>query len=226
MKFEIVGDNLPVVICTLEHGETIVTEGGGMSWMDPGIKMETTGAGMKKMFGRMLSGESLFLNHYICQTNSATIAFASSFPGNIKAVEITPGNDLIVQKSSFLACEKSVDLDIAIQRKIGAGLFGGEGFIMNKLSGTGLAFIEIDGSCIEYDLAPGQQIVIDSGHLAMMENSCSFDIAQVPGLKNKLLGGEGLFNTIVTGPGKVWIQSMPVNKLAGTILNHMPMQNK
>lgn len=226
MEYQIVGDNLPVVICTLNQGETIVTEGGGMSWMDAGIKMETTGAGMKKMFGRLLSGESLFLNHYTCQTNQAKIAFASSFPGNIKAVTIRPGAEIIVQKSSFLACEKSVDLDIAIQRKIGAGLFGGEGFIMNKLSGNGLAFIEIDGSCIEYDLAPGQQIVIDSGHLAMMDNTCSFDIAQVPGLKNKLLGGEGLFNTIVTGPGKVWIQSMPVSKLAGAILNYMPMQSK
>lgn len=226
MQYNIIGDNLPVVICTLTQGETIVTEGGGMSWMDAGIKMETTGAGMKKMFGRLLSGESLFLNHYTCQTSQAKIAFASSFPGNIRALEIKPGSDIIVQKSSFLACEKSVDLDIAIQRKIGAGLFGGEGFIMNKLSGNGLAFVEIDGSCIEYDLAPGQQIIIDSGHLAMMENSCSFDIVQVPGLKNKLLGGEGLFNTIVTGPGKVWIQSMPVNKLAGAVLNYMPMQNK
>lgn len=225
MEYEIIGGNLPVVVCHLKKGEKLTTESGGMSWMDPGIKMETSGRGLGKMFGRMLSGESLFLNSYTCEQDQAKIAFASSFPGDIKAVEITPGHEVIVQKSSFLACEASVELDISIQRKFSSGLFSGEGFVMNKLSNHGIAFIEIDGACVEYTLAPGQQIILDSGHLAMMDASCSLEIKQVPGLKNKLLGGEGLFNTVVTGPGKVYIQSIPASKLASSLIRYLPLNS-
>lgn len=218
MKYTIKGEDLPVVICELEAGEQMITERGSMSWMSPNMQMTTSGGGsLGKAFSRMFSGESIFQNIYTAKGGRGMIAFASSFPGSIRPVEITPGNDLIVQKSGFLASTTGVDLSIFFQKKFGAGLFGGEGFIMQRLSGNGLAFIEIDGSAIEYDLAPGQQLIIDTGYLAAMSATCKIDIQSVPGIKNALFGGEGLFNTVITGPGHVILQSMPVSKVAGAI---------
>lgn len=150
------------------------------------------------------------------------IAFASSFPGRIIPFEIAPGRELIVQKSGFLASESGVDLSIFFQKKFGAGLFGGEGFIMQKLSGNGTAFLEFDGHIIEYDLQPGQQIVIDTGYLAAMEATCQIDIQSVPGVKNMLFGGEGIFNTLITGPGHIWLQTMPISNVAGEIARFIP----
>lgn len=216
MKYEIKGTPLPVVICYLDNGEQMITEKGAMSWMSPNMKMETLGGGVGKMFGRMLSGESMFINQYTAQ-GDGMIAFASSFPGTILAFDIAPGKEIIVQKSGFLAAQAGVQLSTHFQRKIGAGLFGGEGFIMQKLSGNGLAFAEIDGAVMEYQLEQGQQMILDTGYLAAMEPTCKMEIQQVAGLKNKLLGGEGFFNTSVTGPGKIWIQTMPINNVAGSI---------
>ena len=150
------------------------------------------------------------------------IAFASSFPGSIRAFQIGPGRELVVQKSGFLASEESVQLSIFFQKKLGSGLFGGEGFIMQKLSGSGIAFTEFDGHVVEYDLAPGQSIVVDTGYLAAMEATCSMDIQTVPGVKNMVFGGEGLFNTVITGPGKVTLQTMPVTGLADALLPFLP----
>ena len=218
MQYEIKGDTLPVVICKLEGGEQMITERGSMSWMSPNMKMETTSnGGVGKALGRMFSGEALFQNRYTAEGGPGMIAFASSFPGAIRAVEIAPGKELIVQKRSFLASEKTVELSVHFQKKIGSGFFGGEGFVMQRLSGQGLAFIEIDGHAVEYDLAPGQQIVVDTGYLAAMEGTCSMDIVTVPGVKNVLFGGEGLFNTVITGPGKVWLQTMPAYAVAGAL---------
>lgn len=218
MNYKIIGDNLPAVICTVESGETLITEKGAMSWMSPNMKMETSATGgIGKAFGRMFSGESMFQNRYTAQGGSGEIAFASSFPGSIRVFEIAPGKEIICQKSAFLASEASVELSVSFQRKLGSGLFGGEGFIMQRLSGHGTAFIEIDGSSYEYELASDQQIIVDTGYVAAMDASCSMDIQTVPGLKNKILGGEGLFNTIITGPGKVILQTMPINQVAGAI---------
>lgn len=214
MKYEIKGDSLPVVEVSLATGESVITEGGGMSWMSPNMKMETVSGGIGKAFGRMFSGESLFQNRYTAQGGDGMIAFASSFPGSILAVPITPTHPVICQKKAFLACTEGVELSVHFQKKLGAGFFGGEGFIMQKLTGNGTAFIEIDGAAITYELAAGQKLVLDTGHLAMMDESCQMSIETVKGLKNKLLGGEGFFNTVVTGPGKVVVQSMPVSKLA------------
>ena len=203
MKYRIVGEPLPAVICDVEPGETLITEGGAMSWMSPNMKMETTsGGGLGKMFGRMFSGDSLFLNRYTAQGGMGQIAFASSFPGSIRAIEIAPGKDIIVQKSSFLAAQEGVDLSVFFQKRFGSGLFGGEGFIMQKLSGHGTAFVEIDGYAVEYNLTATQSIIVDTGYLAMMDATCSMDIVTVPGVKNALFGGEGIFNTVVRGPGK------------------------
>lgn len=225
MRYSIEGEPLPVVICNLEQGEVMITESGAMSWMSPNMKMETTGGGIGKMFGRALSGESIFLNRYTAMNGNGMIAFASSFPGSIRAFDIVPGQDLIVQKSAFLAAVSSVDLSVFFQQRIGSGLFGGEGFIMQKLSGSGTAFLEFDGYIKEYELAPGQQIVVDTGYLAAMTGFCKIEVKTVPGVKNMLFGGEGIFNTVITGPGRVWLQSMPIAQMANTLRPYFPSNN-
>ena len=223
MRYEIKGDTLPVVVCYLENGERMITERGSMSWMSPNMKMETTSnGGIGKAFGRMFSGEALFQNRYTATGGNGMIAFTSSFPGQIVARQIAPGQELIVQKSGFLASEEGVDLSIFFQKKFGAGFFGGEGFIMQRLSGNGIAFLEFDGHVVEYELRPGQQIVVDTGYLAAMDSSCSIDIQTVPGLKNIMFGGEGVFNTVVTGPGRVFLQSMPISQMAGCLRPYLP----
>lgn len=220
MNYSIEGGTLPVLICNLEAGETMMTEAGAMSWMSPNMRMETTtNGGVGKMIGRMFSGEKLFMNRYTAEGGPGMIAMASSLPGCIKAFEITPGRELICQKSAFLSCTPGIELSVHFQKKLGAGFFGGEGFIMQKLSGQGLAFIEIDGFCKEYELGPGQQMIIDTGYLAAMEASCSMDVKTTGGVKNALFGGEGIFNTVVTGPGKIYIQSMPISNMANNFVS-------
>lgn len=222
MNYEVKGGNFPAVICQLDANESMITEGGAMSWMSPNMVMQTKGNGLGKMLGRMFSNERIFQNVYTAQGGAGEIAFASSFPGDITALEITPGNEYIIQKSAFLASTTGVDLSVYLQKKFSAGLFGGEGFIMQKLSGNGLAFIEIDGSAIRYQLQPGQQIIVDTGHVVMMSASCKMEIQSVKGVKNVLFGGEGLFNTVVTGPGEVVLQTMPTVKLAKALMPYMP----
>ncbi len=226
IRYEIEGGNLPVVICYPEAGQTLCTEGGAMSWMSPNMHMDTnTGGGLKKMFGRMFSGESLFLNEYTAMDGPGMIAFAASFPGSIIPYQVTPGNGVIVQKRGFLAMEKGLELSVYFQKSLGKGFFGGEGFIMQKITGNGLIFLEIDGYCKEYDLAAGQSIVVDTGYLAAMSESCTMDIETVKGAKNIFLGGEGLFHTRVTGPGKVYIQSMPVINTAERLTPYIKIKS-
>lgn len=226
MQYSIEGEPLPVVICNLDAGEKMITESGAMSWMSPNMKMETVGGGVGKMFGRMLSGESLFLNNYTAMGGPGMIAFASSFPGSIRAFEIAPGREIVCQKSAFLASTAGVELSTFFQKRIGSGFFGGEGFIMQRLSGQGVAFVEFDGYIKEYELGAGQSIVVDTGYLAAMDSTCSVDIQTVPGVKNMLFGGEGIFNTVVSGPGRVYVQSMPVSQVANTIWPYLPVSNK
>lgn len=224
MEYEIKGGSFPVVICRLRDGERMITEKGSMVWMSPNMEMETRGGGLGKMFSKAFSGESMFQNIYTAR-GDGMIAFGSSFPGKILPLEVSSGRELIMQKSSFLASEETVDLSIAFNKKLGAGFFGGEGFIMQKLSGRGMAFVEIDGDLVEYDLAPGQQIVVDTGNVAGYESSVTMDVRQVPGLKNKLMGGEGLFNTYLTGPGKVMLQTMPISSMAAALSGYIPKGN-
>lgn len=191
--------------------------------MSPNMLMETTtNGGIGKAFGRMFSGEKMFQNIYTAQGGSGMIAFASSFPGSIKAFEIAPGQEMIFQKSAFLAGEAGVQLSVFFNKKFSSGLFGGEGFIMQKISGLGIVFAEFDGHVVEYELQPGQQIVVDTGHLAAMTASCQIEIKSVPGVKNMLFGGEGLFNTVISGPGKVWLQTMPISNVAGILRPYLP----
>ncbi len=216
---------MPVVICDLSAGESMITEKGSMVWMSPNMEMQTSAGGIGKAFGRMFSGESMFQNIYTAQGGPGMIAFASSFPGAIRTVEITPDRPVIAQKSAFLAAEEGVELSVFFQKKLGAGFFGGEGFIMQKLSGHGMAFLEIDGSSVEYDLGPGQQMIVDTGNLAMIDATCSIDIKSIKGVKNALFGGEGLFNTVVTGPGHIVLQTMPISGFAGAISAVLPNKN-
>ena len=150
------------------------------------------------------------------------IAFASSFPGSVRAFQIAPGQEMILQKSAFLAGEMGIELSVFFNKKFSSGLFGGEGFIMQKVSGHRIVFTEFDGHVIEYELQPGQQIVVDTGHLAAMTATCSMEIKSVPGVKNMLFGGEGIFNTVITGPGRVWLQTMPISNVAGALRPYIP----
>lgn len=210
IRYDIEGGNLPVVICYPEAGQSLCTESGAMSWMSPNMKMDTnTGGGLKKAFGRIFTGESIFMNEYTAEGGRGMIAFASSFPGSIIPYEVTPGNGIIVQKRSFLAMEKGLNLSVYFQKRLGKGFFGGEGFIMQRITGNGLVFLEIDGYCKKYELRAGQSILVDTGYLAAMSESCTMDIQTVKGAKNIFLGGEGLFHTRITGPGMVYLQSMP-----------------
>ena len=223
MQYKVDGTPLPVVLCTMEAGETIITERGGMSWMTPNMKMETgTNGGIGKAFGRMFSGESMFINKYTCTQGQGLISFASSMPGSILPFNITPENTIIAQKTAFLAAQSTVELSIFFNKKVAGGFFGGEGFIMQKLSGNGMAFVEIDGHCIEYTLEAGQQMIVDTGHLAAMTSTVQLDVQMVKGLKNIVFGGEGMFNTVLTGPGKIWLQTMPVTNLAQLVLSYGP----
>lgn len=223
MQYRIEGETLPVVVCELEIGEKMITEGGSMAWMSPNMKMETTtNGGLGKALGRMFSGEKMFQNIYTATNGSGLIAFASSFPGSIKAFEISAGNEMIFQKRAFLAGESSVKLDIFFNKKVSGGLFGGEGFILQRVSGNGTVFAEFDGHVVEYELAAGQRIVANTGHLAAMSASCTMDVQTVSGAKNILFGGEGIFNTVICGPGKVWLQTMPVEKVANSLLPFLP----
>jgi len=226
MEYKVEGTPLPVVTCQLQAGETMITERGSMSWMSPNMQMETTsGGGLGKALGRMFAGDSLSLNRYTARGGPGLIAFASSFPGDIRAFQIGPGRDLIVQKRGFLAAESTVNLSVHFQKKLGAGFFGGEGFIMQRLSGNGIAFVEFDGHVVEYELRAGQAIVVDTGYLAAMESTCSMEIQTVSGVKNALFGGEGIFNTVITGPGRVYLQSMPIYAVAGAIRPYIPTGN-
>lgn len=225
MRYEITGGAFPVVVCHLESGEKMITESGSMVWMTPNMQMETTAGGLGKMFSRAFSGEALFQNIYTAK-GDGMITFGSSFPGKIMPLEIGPGREMILQKKSFLAAEAGVELSIHLNKKLGAGFFGGEGFIMQRISGRGIAFAEIDGELMEYDLAPGQQLVVDTGNVAGFEPTVSMEIQQVPGLKNMFFGGEGVFNTLLTGPGKVWLQTMPICNVAMAIRPFIPTGNK
>ncbi|MBR4207987.1 MAG: TIGR00266 family protein [Lachnospiraceae bacterium] len=222
MQYNITGGNLPVVIMQLEAGESVRCESGAMSWMDAGINMETnTGGGMGKLLGRMFTGESLMLNTYTA-TQPGEIAFASSFPGSIVAYQVQPGRPIMAQKGAYLASIGNVEMSVGFQKKIGGGFFGGEGFLMQKFEGDGIVFFEIDGSTVEYDLQPGQRKVIDTGYLAIMDASVTLDVEMVKGVKNMIFGGEGLFNTILTGPGHITLQTMPIPNTAATLYRYMP----
>lgn len=221
MKYEIEGDNLPVLKIQLDAGECVECEAGAMSWMDNEIEMQTKAGGLGKMFGRMLTKENAFTNTYVAKANGE-IVFSSKFPGSIIAINIAPGNGIVVQKGSFLASVGDISSEVFIQQKLGRGLFGGEGFLMRKFTGNGIVFLEIDGSAHEYEISAGDCKIVDTGYVAAMSESCRMEVKTVKGVANVLFGGEGLFNTVVYGPGKVTLQSMPIASTAMQLYQYMP----
>ena len=223
MKYEIQGGNFTVVICNLEANETMISEGGGMSWMSPNMEMKTTSnGGIGKVIGRMVTREKMFQNKYTALGGPGMIAFGSSLPGEIIALEISPDKEYVAQKASFLASTEDVQLSTFFQKKICSGVFSGEGFILSKITGNGMVFLEINGSVVEYDLKAGESIVCATGYMAAMDDTCSMDIVQVKGVKNVLFGGESLFNTKITGPGRVLIQTMPIMSVAEALIPYLP----
>lgn len=223
MNYEIVGTPFPVVTCELSAGESVNCQKGAMVWMSENMQMQTsTESGLGKLVTRALSGESIFHNTYTAEKTNGTIAFGSSRPGNILSFDISPSSTIIAQKGSFLASETSVSFETFFQKKLGAGIFGGEGFILQKFTGNGKLFLEIDGSVVDYTLNAGESMLIDTGYLAAMDSTCTISIEQVKGLGNAIFGGEGLFNTKVTGPGRIWLQTMPISQFAGSLIPYLP----
>ncbi|KZX10565.1 TIGR00266 family protein [Methanobrevibacter curvatus] len=223
MDYEIKGGNFPIVLCKLNKGEVMKNESGSMAVMTSGIEMSTsTGGGILKGLGRALAGDSIFLNFYTANEDNQEIGFSSSFAGEILTFDLTGGKDIIAQKSAFLASEEGVNVEMFFRKNLGAGIFGGEGFILQKFSGEGTVFLEIDGGIIEYDLEEGEKLIIDQGHLAAMEDTVDFDIQRVKGVKNIVFGGEGLFLGTLTGPGKVYLQTMPLSGFVKSIMPLLP----
>lgn len=226
MEYKIIGTTLQAVIMELDPGETVYSESGGMAWMSNNIVMKTSGrgGGLGGVLKRAVTGESLFLVEYTSQGGKGVVAFASDFPGKIVPVMLEDGQTMICQKQAFLCAEKTVGLDIHFRKKLGAGLFGGEGFVLQKLTGPGVAFVCLDGEIVEYILGNGEILKVDTGHVAMYEPTVNFDIEMVHGLTNILFGGEGLFLAALRGPGRVWLQTMPTQNLAAAIVPYMPVK--
>lgn len=226
MKYEVQGTTMQTLDIFLSAGESIFTESGGMAWMRGDIDMNTnTRGGLLKGLARSLSGESLFLTTYTCKSGQAMITFTPEAPGSIVPVPLQPGESRICQKDAFMVAEHTVSLEIHFRKKLGAGLFGGEGFILQKLTGPGIAWVEIAGEVREYKLQAGEMMKVDPGHIAMYEPSVNYDITTVKGVKNMLFGGEGLFLATLTGPGKIWLQSLPLSNLASKLMQHMPVKS-
>ena len=226
MEYEIRGGSFPIVVCKLQKGEKMKNETGAMAYMTSGMKMETnTGGGLLKGIGRALAGDTIFLNFFTAEEDNQEIGFSACTPGKIMPIRLDGSNTIIGQKNAFLAAEEGVNLDIHVREKLGAGIFGGEGFILQKFTGTGMVFLEIDGEVVERDLQPGEKLLVDPGHVAAMEESVNFDIERVKGAKN-ILFGEGLFFARLEGPGKVWLQTMPISRLAEALIPYMPKNNE
>ncbi len=222
MKYEIKGEPLSVVICYLNRGEKLISESGAMSWMTEGLKMDTNmKGGLMRGLGRAFSGESVFLNTYTSEADNTMIAFSASMPGRIMPVTLQPGQSIIAQKGAFLAATPNVELKVEFKKKLGAGFFGGEGFILQRLTGPGTAFLELDGHIEEYNLGPGEKMIVDTGNVAMFDPSVTYSVEMVKGFKNIFFGGEGLFLTTLTGPGKVMLQTLPAISLAGVISQYL-----
>lgn len=226
MQYKINGSLLQYLTISMNKGDAMYTESGGMAWMSEGIDMETnTKGGLMAGLGRSLAGESLFMTTYHCTVPDAFIVFTPEAPGKIIDMKLMPNQSIICQKDAFMCAENSVKLEMHFRKKLGVGFFGGEGFILQKVTGPGMVFMEIPGEVAEYDLEPNQVLKIDPGHIAMFEPTVSYDVAMVKGLKNILFSGEGLFLATLKGPGKVWLQSMPIVNLAHKIAKYIPSKS-
>lgn len=224
MRYQVIGDTMPAVEVTFDQaGESMYTQSGGMAWMSEGVSMDSNmRGGLGKSLGRMFSGESIFMATYRAERPGASIAFASTVAGEVLPVDIGACGGLIAQKGAFLCAQNSVELSVAFTKKLSAGLFGGEGFILQDIHGTGMVFLEIDGNKVEKVLAPGEVLKVDTGNVVAFEKTVNYEIETVKGLKNIFFGGEGLFLTKLTGPGRVILQTQNFNEFAGRIISMIP----
>jgi len=222
MQFKIEGSDFPMLEIQLNRGESVFTESGGMAWMSQGIRMSTnTRGGLMAGLGRALAGESLFMVSYACEGNSGRVVFTPEAPGRILNMTLSANQSLICQKDAFLCAEESVEMKMYFQKRLGAGIFGGEGFILQKVTGPGEVFLAIPGEVKAYTLGQGDRILVDPGHIAFFEPSVNYEIEMVKGIKNVLFAGEGLFLATLTGPGKIWLQTMPLSNLAAKLSHYL-----
>ncbi len=223
MEYEIRGTVMQSVEVTLNQGESVYTEAGGMSWMTANIEMTTDmRGGLMGALKRAVAGESLFVTHYGCNSGTGFVTFTTETPGKIIPIELAEGQSMVCQRDSFMVAEEGVDIEIHMHKRLGAALFGGEGLVLQRITGPGTAFFELSGEIVEYKLEAGQQLKIDPGHIAMMDPTVDFDVSMVRGITNIFLGGEGLFLATVTGPGRIWLQSMPLSNLPIRLIPYLP----
>ncbi|MBR4470519.1 MAG: TIGR00266 family protein [Erysipelotrichaceae bacterium] len=223
MKYQIIGGSFPAVNVILDAGETVITQSGAMAWSDASVEMSTNAeGGLLKSIGRMFSGASLMFVRHTATEDESAITFSASFPGSIKEFTVDEDHEYFAQKSAFLVAQESVNIDASVNKNFWAGLLGGEGFVLQKFTGNGLLLAEIDGSVVEVDLEEGQQIKVETGHVALFESTVTYDVESVSGFKNIFFGGQGLFLTTLTGPGKVWLQTLTAQDMAQKLIPYMP----
>lgn len=223
MQYEIKGDTTPVLQVQLRPGDEVVAESGELAWLHGPVQLET-GKSIGQQKGgflgaakRAMSGGTFWMTRYTVADGEGTVSFAAKAPGEIRAVEIGAGSDYIVHRHGFVCCGPGVELSLQLQQRLGAGIFGGAGFILQRLSGNGTAFVEMHGDVVEYDLAPGELLRVHPGHVALYEASVPLELTTVPGIRNKLFGGDGLFLAQLRGPGRVWLQSITLAALAHSL---------
>ncbi len=226
IKYHILGTVQQTLVVELQPNQIVFSDAGGMSWMTTTVNMSTKASGgLGGMLKRAVSGASAFIVDFSAAGAAGQAAFSTDFPGKVLPIELDAGQSVIMHKHAFLCAEKSVTLDVFFTRKLGAGFFGGEGFILQKLTGPGTTFAELDGDVVEYHLKPGEIMKVEPGHVAMFEASVSFDIQMIKGIANVLAGGEGLFLATLTGPGRIWLHSMTVSKMAHRLMEYMPAKS-
>ena len=226
LKYHILGTVQQVLAVEIQPGKTLFSDAGAMSWMTSTVSMSTKGSGgLGGMLKRAVSGASAFIIDFDAASGPGQATFSTDFPGKVLPIELDAGQSVVMHKHAFLCAEKSVTLDVFFTKKLGAGMFGGEGFILQKLTGPGMVFAELDGDAVEYQLKPGEVLKVEPGHIAMFEGTVAFDIQMVKGIANILFGGEGLFLGTLTGPGRVWLHSMTVSKMAHRLVEYMPAKS-
>jgi uncharacterized protein (TIGR00266 family) len=223
---KIVGTTMPVLEMTLQDGERIVAEAGQLSWMTGTIELHTTasaggGGGIFGALKRVAGGGTLFMTEYSARGGAGMVAFATKVPGHILPVRVQPGQGYLIHRHGFLCATPGVELSAAFQRSLGAGIFGGNGFVLQRLGGTADAWVELDGEVVTYDLGPGETLRVHPGHVGMFEERIAFDVTTIKGVRNMLFGGDGLFLAQLTGPGKVWLQSLPLPNLAHALSHYL-----
>lgn len=231
MQSRTVGTTMPVLEVTLDPNEAIISEAGELSWMTSSIQMTTHtqfggGGGIFGVLKRVAGGGSLFMTEYRAIGTPGTISFATKLPGHIVPVEVTAANEYMIHRHGFLCATPQIQISVGFQQSLGAGIFGGEGFLLQRVSGAGTAWLELSGELVTKDLQPGETLLVHPGHVGGFQACVAFQITTVPGIKNMIFGGDGIFLASLTGPGRIWLQTLPISKLAHELMEYMPTQGK